>query len=172
MRFIPSKLFRKGFQQCRYQNVSKEYAFNVLGLKSFSEDEIRHSFDLIKEGSHSIENAVLQNATASASSSVSDPIVLDLEGGIQSLLRSKNIPNSDENFRTTASNIASLVVGSDGPSKGPIIISFNEYQKNVIKLGEALDSRISNLAISFLLTGSSVGIIIPCLPILVNQLSK
>ncbi len=50
-------------------------------------------------------------------------------------------------------------------------ITPEEYLVNIRQSAEALDSRVWVVAGSFLLTGTSIGIIVPCMPLIVPQLN-
>lgn len=49
-------------------------------------------------------------------------------------------------------------------------VDYSEYKKSILHYGERIDKRVYKIGLSFLLTGSSIGIIVPCLPLLVNML--
>lgn len=51
------------------------------------------------------------------------------------------------------------------------LMSYEQYQEKIVRIGERLDIRIWNIGLSFLFAGASVGIIVPCMPLLVSQLS-
>eukprot|EP01035_Chromulina_nebulosa_P030183 gene30183-40088_t len=153
--------------------VSKEYALKVLGVKTFSNEEIRKSFKEL-QGTHHIES--------SSTSLYSDEDAIDLEDGIIAKLqsyyskKSSTVPSSDELNRAAIKISALLTDQKDLKSieqgrKDRILLTYDEYHEKVIALGKKLDPRTSNIALSFLLAGSSVGIIIPCMPILVTQLA-
>lgn len=153
--------------------VSKEYALNVLGLKTFSNEEIRKSFKEL-QGPQPID--------CSASSVYDEGDAIDLEYGIAAKLQSyyskeSTMIPSDE-FNLAAMKISALLIDQknlksvDQGHKDRILLTYEEYHEKVIALGKKLDPRTSNIALSFLLAGSSVGIIIPCMPILVTQLGE
>jgi hypothetical protein len=49
-------------------------------------------------------------------------------------------------------------------------ISYEDFKHHIRTSAEALDPRVAALAGSFLLVGTSVGIVIPCMPILVQSI--
>ena len=57
------------------------------------------------------------------------------------------------------------------PNKDIDKVDFESYKKAVIQIGGEIDKRIYIAAISFALTGLSIGIIIPTMPMLVQVLS-
>lgn len=154
--------------------VSKEYALKVLGVKTFSNEEIRKSFKEL-QGTDPTES--------SSPSLYSEEDAIDLEDAIIAKLqsyyskKSSTAPSSDELNRAAIKISALLTDQKDLKSieqgrKDRILLTYDEYHEKVIALGKKLDPRTSNIALSFLLAGSSVGIIIPCMPILVTQLGE
>jgi len=49
-------------------------------------------------------------------------------------------------------------------------VNYTEYKQGLLNYGEKIDKRVYKIGLSFLLTGSSIGIIVPCLPLLVTML--
>ncbi len=49
-------------------------------------------------------------------------------------------------------------------------INYLEYKHKIIVLAEKLDEKVWTIATSFFLTGTSLGVVVPCMPLLVNQL--
>lgn len=52
----------------------------------------------------------------------------------------------------------------------PELIDYNYYRSTFLSIGNKLDDRIYAVTFSFLLTGASIGMIIPCMPFLVKEL--
>ena len=50
------------------------------------------------------------------------------------------------------------------------ILTFENYEKNIRSLASKFDPRVLPIALSFLLTGLSIGIIVPCMPLLVQEI--
>ena len=62
---------------------------------------------------------------------------------------------------------ALAIVNKDDKPK----LLYDDYRANMIAYADKVDSRVNTLAVSFLATGASIGIIIPCMPLLVSALS-
>jgi hypothetical protein len=113
---------------------SRDHTFRVLGLKTFTDEEIAESFRRLGEKDG----------------------LADVSQGIAKL---STLPPS------TTHSVSKLVVGEHTP-----VMDLPTYRKTVLALGEKLDPRVWNIGLSFLFTGTSVGVIIPCMPLLVSQL--
>eukprot|EP01031_Cornospumella_fuschlensis_P033993 gene33993-41137_t len=139
----------------RRVSYSKSDIFRYLQLKEFNELEIKRSFQLLQTPDSAIINENELNVEGKVS----------LSKGLQILHKRQAalLPNQDKSIQAFSSLLAKEKVSEDE-------ISYEQYKQQVISLGERLDRRVYVLGSSFLLTGVSVGIIIPCMPILVNTL--
>lgn len=134
--------------------VSREEIFKTLGLNFFSSEEIRDSF--IRLGGDQIQ-----------------PVnTIDLKTGLKRLLQKQpeNSLDSTEHLKVI-DKMTSLITGQTYALNAPVPLTLEQYTEHVTRLGESLDPRIWKLVASFLLTGTSVGAIIPCMPLLVQSLS-
>ncbi|KAJ1418212.1 major facilitator superfamily domain-containing protein, partial [Ochromonadaceae sp. CCMP2298] len=113
---------------------SRDHTFRVLGLKTFTDEEIAESFRRLgeKDGLADVSEGIAKLSTLGPSMTHS---------------------------------VSKLVVGEH-----PGVMDLPTYRKTVLALGEKLDPRVWNIGLSFLFTGTSVGVIIPCMPLLVAQL--
>ena len=150
--------------------VSKEYALKVLGLKTFSNEEIRKSFKELQR---------TPPIDYSSSPDYDEEEAIDAEKSIAAKLQSyyskESTTISSDELTRAAVKITALLTDRKEPAQGRndrILLTYDEYHEKVNALGRKLDPRTSNIALSFLLAGSSVGIIIPCMPILVTQLGN
>lgn len=147
VRYGTSRMARKRAAQIRpiFGN-HRDTAFKVLGLKSFSDEEIKSSFEKLK--------------------STPDDDGVNVFKGVQAL---GAVSDHDSLSESKAFEVSKLVLGDSTPFS--TMLTFADYKKSVLALGEKLDSRVWNLGLSFLFTGVSVGVIIPCMPLLVSQLN-
>ena len=136
--------------QCGKSNFStnpnlREEVLDVLQMKSFTEDEFQKSFDSLK-----IKETDTQ---------------IHVNDGFRRLYQDK-FPQLQLNDSKLV-DINKELLGSLDPS---VELDYSQYKERLTKMAEKLDKRVYHIGLSFLLTGMSVGIIIPCMPLLVSQL--
>ena len=167
---LQRKLFSNSAVATPKLKVSKEYALKVLGLRTFTDEEIRKSYDNLKITSETVDSHQQGDA---------DVNVIDLRKSISQLLQTLHNDSkhySSEEINIAASKITCLLTDSNykketaSTTSDNILVSYDQYSEKVINLGKKLDPRTVNIALSFLMAGSSVGIMIPCMPILISQL--
>jgi MFS family permease len=124
----------------------RDEIFDVLNLQKFSDAELHNSFHALKR-------------------EPADEFI-HVQNGFQRLYAEK-FPLLILDERKLAS-INKAILGSKTPEKHEI--NYEEYKQKITHLAEKLDKRVYNIGFSFLLTGISVGVIIPCMPLLVSQL--
>ena len=125
--------------------TAREYAFHILRLKSFTEEEIEASFNFLRKTTAGGDKILLGNAIRQAAYDYQHNLSPETVRDIVQLFPSNKQSSSE-------------------------LINLREYKKIVETLGEKLDPRVYNIGACFLMTGASVGIIIPCMPLLVAQL--
>lgn len=148
----------------------------ALKINKFSDGEIKASFQLFK---------ALPSASRVCSSTVLGHLQRSQKTGQPSLDVDKHIPVmfSDEGIGSGASDTredfnkqnglpltvagAGLDPSTDRKEEG---ITLAQYKARLKYLGEQLDPRIWPIAASFFLTGTSLGIVVPCMPLLVSEL--
>jgi len=139
---------------------ARDHAFHLLGLKTFSDAEIQRSYESL--------------------GGRMDGTVLDIPVAVEKL--GKVYPTGEMDAATVR-QVNRLLVGRRWGGEGgdrsdsvdPALskrMSMDQtaYRKCVLALGEKLDPRVWGIGLSFLFAGISVGIIIPCMPLLVSQL--
>jgi MFS family permease len=77
--------------------------------------------------------------------------------------------DSSNNTNTTPAASPPAEVAAPKP-EAEVGITLPEYKRRLRDLGERLDPRIWPIAASFFLTGTSLGIVVPCMPLLVSEL--
>lgn len=138
---------------------SRDHAFAILGLKSFSDSEIKQSFRKLQEitkGS-TLELANKDNKLEPLAPSV------NVQEGIQRLAEAEYAVKLDQK---TINKVSRAVLGasptpaSTDDAQGnvqnggsPVLLTLPEYRKKVLDLGEKLDPRVWNIGLSFLCTG-------------------
>jgi fucose permease len=122
----------------------------LLKLSTFTDEDIKRSFDSLK-------------------SDESDNVV-NIDQGLRRLVFSstEEVKTYDE-FK--GMKMVSLIANKNEKNKSIPTIAYDDYKKNILSLGEKLDNRVYPLGVSFLFTGTSLGIVIPCMPLLVTELS-
>ncbi len=82
-------------------------------------------------------------------------------------LLTANDDKTDINDKTNNSNSSSK---NEGAVTTVPAIHFSQFDRFVRSVGEQLDPRVRPMALCFGLTGTSVGIVLPCMPLLIQQL--
>lgn len=130
---------------------SRDHAFSILGLKSFSDSEIRKSFAKLQEPLPlQASKSESEQATAAASMPRADHAI-DVEKGIIRLAETDYPIKID---KKTLNKVTALVVGGKNLEKHHRM-TLAQYKSNVIALGEKLDPRVWNIGLSFLCTGKT-----------------
>lgn len=175
-----------------------------LKLKSFSEHEIKQSFELLRQydtgtSCHTrkddaredgqriniikcIHGLQRTNHHSEVTSSADDKRLRILRLLIgKDYITAASITNQSSMAMTlsassppsTNTGIATRKLGRDDDDDDDDIylLSYEQYKEKIVRIGETLDIRIWNIGLSFLFAGASVGIIVPCMPLLVSQLS-
>jgi hypothetical protein len=134
----------------------KKTILEFLDIKTFDDSEIEKSF----------------KKYALNVSRESDPLV-DNSQTVTSQKFKENIEThlSKSTEKISASDIMeTLSISQNNPSTATKLIDLTSYRTKIRNIGERLDDRLWAIGGSFLLTGVSIGVIIPCLPLLVQQL--
>jgi MFS family permease len=138
------KIFTSGY------NIRNE-TLELLKLSKFTEEEFSKSFQSLRTKDYNEGQIHLKDGLKQLSSSVKP-----------------DKPLNEEKIELMCKAIlGSGAVHSDSKHQ---MLSYNEFRSSVTTLAEKLDPRIYQLGFSFLLVGTSVGIIIPCMPLLVSKL--
>ena len=147
-------IFRSITKLVTNKQFPRDDIFRILELNSFTEHEIKNSYNRLL-------NASINESTNQE----------DLKKGIKSLIEmnpsiiNSSIDNIDEKIDHIISNI------SKKKSDNELIpLTYDDYHHLTKKFGEKIDSRLWPIASSFLLAGTSIGIIIPCMPIIIKIL--
>ena len=174
-----------------------------LNLKSFSEHEIKQSFELLRQYdtdaschtrkdddaredgqriniSKCIHGLQRANHHCKVTSSADDKRLRILRLLIgKDYIAAASITNQSSMAMTpsassppsTNTGIATRELGRDNDNDNIYPLTYEQYKEKIVRIGETLDIRIWNIGLSFLFAGASVGIIVPCMPLLVSQLS-
>lgn len=157
------------------KNLDKYYVYRTLGLETFSDPELRRSYrEVFSKDSQG-----------------------DLVTGLKSLIDKKdeNVKGEEELHRS-AEQVAAYLMTRSSPKKsfnifswlaapkvdekeekvappdssGRRSLSFDDFKARLRSSAEELDSKIPEVAAGAVLTGTSIGIIIPCMPIIVQTI--
>jgi MFS family permease len=161
-----SSCFRQNFSSSALlkpkilKSIDRNELFDELKLKEFTTEELSQSYHkyLTNEKNSQVWNSeviqqivknILQkknplHLTSSSSSAmgISDDTVQQLTNQLLKDLQMSNAQN----------------------------LTFENYEKNIRALASKFDPRVLPIALSFLLTGLSIGIIVPCMPLLVQEI--
>jgi hypothetical protein len=123
---------------------SRDHAFSILGLKSFSEAEIETSFSRL-------QTAPTEQRDERDVGFKSNAASVDVVKGIQHLAETEYPIKLDAK---AVKKVTELVVGKKADSKHTNVMSLAQYKASVLALGERLDPRVWNIGLSFLFTGT------------------
>ena len=129
----------------RFSLNSRDHAFSLLGLRSFTEPEIQVSYRKLQEVATACEDLNPENRTESKT-------LVDIEKGIQCLAKKDDSMRLDEK---AVNKVTELVIGKPRTLNdvSPAVMTLAQYQKKILELGEKLDPRVWNIGLSFLFTG-------------------
>jgi len=125
-----------------YKEPDRSKLFRLLELSTFSDDELRKSRTILLEAQEKGNNEELKQLA-------------------KILLQEKQQAGDATSVEDS---------GRLGSSQRELFLEEKEFETRVRKLGEKLDQRIYPIALSFFGTGLSIGVIIPILPLLVQQI--
>ncbi len=149
--------------------------FRKLKINRFTDVEIRASFDRFKpspDASHASPAMVREYIHKYNTAHKADPqdghVSIDLvDSSIERLLYSE-YQTEDQPGDDKGEVEAAYEAESEEESSG---VTLPEYKSRVMELADRLDPRIWPIAASFFLTGASLGVVVPCMPLLVSELS-
>lgn len=131
---------------------SRDHAFGILGLRTFSEAEVAKSFARLK-AAQEIQTDSLETVVPTQLD------VVNIHKGINIIAKNEYSVPLDQK---TINKISEMVTGSkvlaSEPDKADVVVkgqamTLAQYQKNIHALGERLDPRVWNIGLSFLCTG-------------------
>jgi hypothetical protein len=129
---------------------SRDHAFTLLGLKSFTDSEVKKSFKRLQEPVTSPSSVAVPSTNIAHDETpkqhAKEEIVVDVEKGIIRLAESEQSMRLDPKSIT---KVTSLLIGADDNK----VMNLTQYKNKVVALGEKLDPRVWNIGLSFLLTG-------------------
>jgi MFS family permease len=147
LRRLNHQRFRKVISACNFsamQKYDRNAFLNSIHIKTFSVEEINSSFDQLKS-SH--EDHVVATSI--------NKVIAD----------STQNEMTNEEVNSIASNILKDLDADDTGE-----ISRESFHAGVRLLGARFDSRVRPIVGCYLMTGVTIGIIVPCMPLLVSEL--
>ena len=121
--------------------------FRALNLNKFSGEEIRKSFDALRQSQPHVAPSSL----------------LDL---YENIGRGKCISENDLSNRKYQSNFLKMFHSDKNAN-----LQYEEFEAIIREMGNKIDPKVWAVSASHLLAGASIGLIIPCMPMLVNELN-
>jgi hypothetical protein len=129
---------------------SRDHAFTLLGLKSFTDSEVKKSFKRLQEPVTSPSSVAVPSTNITHDETpkqhAKEEIVVDVEKGIIRLAESEQSMRLDPK---SIAKVTSLLIGANDNK----VMNLTQYKNKVVALGEKLDPRVWNIGLSFLLTG-------------------
>jgi len=135
----------------RQHYLIREEVFQLLHLKTFQETELKRSYDRLK---------IKED----------DPHV-DIDERLKLWQQQQPALFTSTKGLLLRQIVAGDSAGCSNGGNGKVLLNYDDYKSNIISYTESLDPRVWPLCISYLCTGLSVGIIVPCMPLLIAQLS-
>jgi hypothetical protein len=129
---------------------TREQTLNLLQVKTFSPEELDETFVHLKSKTKSDGKIVSTDR-------------LNLSAALQELILKRDQPQQVD--------IDKITKFVSSHCQDPKSMNAIEFRNAMISIGNQLDVRVWSLGVSFLLSGISVGIIIPCMPLLVTALA-
>ena len=133
---------------------SRDHAFGILGLRTFSEAEVAKSFARLKAA----QEVKVDSTDTSAPQQTSD--LVNIHRGIDILAKQEySIPLDQKTINKISEMVTGTKASVGGTEKNDVVVrgqsmTLSQYQKNIHDLGEKLDPRVWNIGLSFLCTGS------------------
>lgn len=138
----------------KLSNVDRRVVFNLLNVRKFENDELDKSF-LLLTNDHTQDKISKQQ----------------LKDRIAELLQ-KERNNKAVGSGDPDKEVSGIVQALWHEGNGELgELTRDAFRSNVKTLGSKLDKRAWNLGGSFLAAGTSIGIIIPCMPMMIRELS-
>lgn len=134
----------------------RDEVFSLLHLKTFHESEWKKSFQTIKSNEHD-ETVDVNKIIKAWHRESPDHFTPEKQQLIKEILLT----------HPSANNSSHTIVPQQLSNSQ---LTYDQYKANMLKYAEALDPRVWTLGLSYLCTGLSVGIIIPCMPLLISEL--
>ena len=139
-------------------NFQRDEILQILQISEFSEEELKNSYrSVCIEGNEHV-NLCTQPLQGSI------PREAVKRGITKIYMQQKNIVVLNEVELKKLDNLSDQLVSTS-------FLSYEDFKKSTLKIGESLDNKILPLAASFLMVGGSIGIIIPCMPLIVKILA-
>ena len=152
-------------QRRSFNTHHRTEVLKILDINKFDDDEITKSYNNL----HSSSSSDKKTTGADKYNDVSIKII---ENNIRNeLIRSGNDENNMKYSDKEVDNMIKQLEGSILMKSEDGKITVDEYRNRIRTFGEKLDNRLVALAGSLLLSGSSIGIIVPCMPILIQTLN-
>jgi len=133
---------------------SRDHAFGILGLRTFSEAEVAKSFARLKAA----QEVEVNTSEAPAPMQTAD--LVNIHRGIDILAKQEySIPLDEKTINKISEMVTGTKASAGGTEKNDAAVSGHsltlaQYQKNIHDLGEKLDPRVWNIGLSFLCTGN------------------
>lgn len=183
VRQLKLPLYRFKYQFVRSFTADKYYVFRTLGLESFSDLELRKSYGEVftRESKGDLHSGLKALLLKKADAIDDDEEVDEKVRQIAEYLTTK------ERVKTYSYNPLKWISGghqevADDKTKDeskqqttPVsslnpTLSFEDFKSKVRISADKLDSKVPAVMASAVLTGTSIGVVIPCMPILVQTI--
>lgn len=180
-RLVAMKMRRLSPELQQYRRLSayktdKYYIFRTLGLETFSDIEMRKSYReiFLADDKRDIETGIKDVIRRKENDFNTEDELTEKARRIAAYLLQKKDPQKHFNYNpiswfTSTKREEKEVDEPLAPSQN-LTLSFDDFKARLRGSAEKLDLKIPEVAASAVLTGTSIGIIIPCMPILVQTI--
>jgi MFS family permease len=181
LRLVSMRMRKLSTDKLQYRGLSssktdKYYIFRTLGLETFSDSEMRKSYReiFLSPNKGDLETPIKEIIRRKESNFRTEDELTEKARHIATYLLQKKAPQKSFNYSPmswfTSSKREEKEEETTIALSPNLTLSYDDFKARLRTSAEKLDLKIPEVAASAVLTGTSIGIIIPCMPILVQTI--
>ena len=181
LRVVAMRMRKLSTDKLQYRGLSssktdKYYIFRTLGLETFSDSEMRKSYReiFLSPNKGDLETPIKEIIRRKENNFRTEDELTEKARHIATYLLQKKAPQKSFNYSPmswfTSSKKDEKEEETTISSSPNLTLSYDDFKARLRTSAEKLDLKIPEVAASAVLTGTSIGIIIPCMPILVQTI--
>ena len=181
LRVVAMRMRKLSTDKLQYRGLSssktdKYYIFRTLGLETFSDSEMRKSYReiFLSPNKGDLETPIKEIIRRKENNFRTEDELTEKARHIATYLLQKKAPQKSFNYSPmswfTSSKKEEKEEETTKASSPNLTLSYDDFKARLRTSAEKLDLKIPEVAASAVLTGTSIGIIIPCMPILVQTI--
>lgn len=158
----------------------KYYVFRILGLESFTDVELRKSYGELfdRESKGDLHSGLKSLLIKKADTAENEEEINEKVRQIAEYLTAVEVKEAHWYDRFSSGTAVYQQVPDVRKDSSPLVqvsslnptLSFEEYKTKLRSSAEKLDKKLPAVVASAVLTGTSIGVVIPCMPILVQTI--